>query len=54
MTLQRVTSLDISATDIRARVRAGRSIRFLVPDPVRDYIRGHGLYATARRIRPVD
>lgn len=54
VTLQRVTALDISATDIRARVRAGRSISFLVPDPVRTYIHAHGLYGTPRRIRPVE
>jgi nicotinate-nucleotide adenylyltransferase len=54
VTLQHVTALDISATDIRARVRAGRSIRFLVPDPVRIYIHAHGLYGTSRRIRPVE
>jgi len=30
--------LDISATDIRTRVKAHRSIRNLVPDPVCDYI----------------
>lgn len=39
--------LEISATEIRARVRAGRSIRFWVPDAVAEYIAAHGLYRDA-------
>lgn len=36
--------IDISATDIRQRVAAGLSIRFLVPEPVREYISKQGIY----------
>jgi nicotinate-nucleotide adenylyltransferase len=36
--------IDISATMIRRRVEVGRSIRYLTPDPVVDYINAHGLY----------
>lgn len=39
--------VDISATDIRARVAAGRSIRYLTPDPVCGYITSNGLYRTS-------
>ncbi|PID46617.1 MAG: nicotinic acid mononucleotide adenylyltransferase [Proteobacteria bacterium] len=40
------TSLSVSATDIRQRQAAGRSIRYLVPDAVYDYIQQHQLYRT--------
>jgi nicotinate-nucleotide adenylyltransferase len=36
--------LRLSATDIRARVAAGRSVRYLVPDAVIGYIGDHDLY----------
>ncbi len=40
--------IDISATDIRERIRAGRSVRYLVPDPVRSYIEDNELYRAKR------
>jgi nicotinate-nucleotide adenylyltransferase len=40
----RVPAVDISATDVRRRVREGRSIRYFVPDSVADYISRHRLY----------
>jgi len=43
MTLD-VTQLAISSTDIRRQFAHGLSPRFLLPDPVIDYIRRHGLY----------
>ena len=36
--------VDISSTELRARVRDGRSIRGFVPDAVADYIAEHRLY----------
>lgn len=36
--------VGVSSTGIRARLRSGRSIRFLVPEPVREYISRHHLY----------
>lgn len=36
--------IGVSSTDVRRRVREGRSIRYLVPEPVRAYIDEHRLY----------
>ncbi len=42
-----VTRLDISATEIRQLVAAGRSPRFLLPRTAEDYIAAHELYRQA-------
>ncbi|MDE3011728.1 MAG: nicotinate-nucleotide adenylyltransferase [Pseudomonadota bacterium] len=44
LTLLDAPQLEISATAIRAMVRAGRSPRYLLPDCVLDYIEFEGLY----------
>ncbi len=51
----RISMLDgprmrLSASDIRSRVAAGRSVRYLVPDAVAAYIGDHGLYQDPRRM----
>jgi nicotinate-nucleotide adenylyltransferase len=44
VTLLDMPELEISSNQIQARVRAGRSIRYLTPEPVREYIMARGLY----------
>jgi nicotinate-nucleotide adenylyltransferase len=43
-----VPAIDISATAIRDRVRAGRPIRYWVPDAVAGYVAAERLYLGAR------
>jgi len=42
------TSLPLSASDLRRRVREGRSLAYRMPPAVIDYVRAHGLYRTER------
>ena len=39
-----VPLVDVGATELRRRASSGRSLRYLVPDSVEQYIREHGLY----------
>ncbi|MFQ6039699.1 MAG: nicotinate-nucleotide adenylyltransferase [Candidatus Poribacteria bacterium] len=39
-----ITAVDISSTEIRHRIREGRTIRYLVPKKVEEYIYQHNLY----------
>jgi nicotinate-nucleotide adenylyltransferase len=41
-----ITALEISATAIRRRLASGLDVRYLVPDPVLDYIDSHQIYRT--------
>jgi nicotinate-nucleotide adenylyltransferase len=40
--------LDLAAHDLRERVRRGRSLRYLTPEPVRAYVNKLGLYRACR------
>jgi nicotinate-nucleotide adenylyltransferase len=44
--------LRLSASELRARAAAGRSLRYLVPDAVAAYIGDHALYQHSRRDPP--
>jgi nicotinate-nucleotide adenylyltransferase len=39
-----IPDLEISSTDLRERLRTGRSVRFLMPDGAAAYALGRGLY----------
>lgn len=47
----RLTDIAISASEIRSRVRKGKTIRYLVPEKVERYIKRRGLYRASRRGR---
>ncbi len=44
ITIQAVTALDISATAIRASLKQGKSVQYLMPEAVIHYIKQHALY----------
>jgi nicotinate-nucleotide adenylyltransferase len=43
-----IDPLDVSATDVRARLRAGRSVRYLLPEAIHDDVVESGVYAEGR------
>jgi nicotinate-nucleotide adenylyltransferase len=43
-----ITALDISASEIRARLRAGRSVRYLLPESVAGLVEQSGVYGERR------
>lgn len=47
VTIMEIPALAISSSDIRRRVREGRPIRYLTPDPVATYVVKNGLYGGA-------
>lgn len=46
--LRPITSLDISATDIRKQIAMGRNPRYLLPNSVLEYIKQHKIYSISR------
>ena len=43
--LLEIAGLEVSASDLRARLRAGRSVRYLLPERVREAVLQSGVYA---------
>ncbi|MEW4531168.1 MAG: nicotinate-nucleotide adenylyltransferase [Maioricimonas sp. JB045] len=44
VTVVEMPAVDLSASDLRARVGSGRSIRYMTPRAVEEYVRTHDLY----------
>jgi nicotinate-nucleotide adenylyltransferase len=49
--LCKVTALDISASNVRNLIMAGKNVKYLLPDSVESYIISNGLYKKAGSIR---
>lgn len=49
-----VPALEISSTAVRARIAAGKSIRYWVPPGVEAYIREHALYRAERQAGSIE
>jgi nicotinate-nucleotide adenylyltransferase len=47
--LVEVTALDISASEIRSRIRTGRSVRYLLPESIHEAVHASGCYSEERR-----
>jgi nicotinate-nucleotide adenylyltransferase len=41
-----IAGLDVSASELRARLRNGLSLRYLLPEPVRRAVEQSGVYAS--------
>lgn len=48
----RMTPLAISSTALRELSAGGRSIRYLTPDPVVEFVRSHRIYSSRQEARP--
>jgi nicotinate-nucleotide adenylyltransferase len=44
------TLLDIAASRLRAWISEEKSVRYLIPEAVWDYVQEHGLYTNARKV----
>ena len=40
---------EVSSSAVRRELEAGRSVKYLVPPGVEEYIRKHGLYGTGKK-----
>ena len=47
--LVEIPALDVSASAIRARLRAGRSVRYLLPESIHEAVHASGCYSAGRR-----
>jgi nicotinate-nucleotide adenylyltransferase len=52
--LVEIEALDIASSEIRRRLQGGSPIAGMAADPVREYIKEHGLYMTNQEILPAE